>query len=213
MKRSAIYFILFSCIFASIVREAKSQVTLNALTPSLPYAPPGGSYLEGPYFQGYDIGGVGWTFTPTENILVTDVSAVLAPQVSIWLGTSQILASYNITTSDGNPESISPLLLLAGQNYAVSAQNPNFTGTTMYLLGSPTGASSLPLVTVSSYLTEFGNFNLSSTGQWTPIGSTDNTDYVSIGPNFQFQVVPEPRIIRLSILGFLFCVRKFKLLT
>jgi hypothetical protein len=207
-----LYFLLIGFCCYSMVCEAKAQGAFNALTPSLPYAPPGGSPLQGPYVELYVNGGVGWTFTPTANILVTGISSLFAPQVSIWLGTNQILTSFSYTPDANNLgsfEPIAPFLLSAGQNYAMSAQNPNFESAIQFLIGSTAGTG-LPLVSFSSYLTGFGDFNLSTNGVWTPFPSSNNTDIVSIGPNFQFQVVPEPSTIAFSLLGLLFCFRKLK---
>lgn len=185
-----------------------AQGTFNALTPSQPYTTSGGSYINGPYVAGYNNGGAGWTFTPTENLLVTSVSALFAQQVSVWLGTNTIMASYSIATPDGSLEPIAPLLLLAGQSYAISAQNTN-SSSTQYLIGSPTGTP-FTLVTVSSYLSGFGDYNLSPAGQWSPFASADNADFVSIGPNFQFQVAPEPGSLSLFLSGILLCPAIFK---
>ena len=188
---------------ALIACGSKAQGTLDALTPSPPY----NTGIYGPYVVGFFNGGVGWTFTPTSDLLVTGVSSLSAPQVSIWAGTNQILTTYSVAASDGSLEAIPPLLLFAGQNYAISTQNTNSSSTVFFQVGSLTGTT-FPLITISSYLTGFGNYNLSTTGQWTPFGSTDNTDVISIGPNFQFQVVPEPGITGLSILGLLFCSKR-----
>jgi len=183
---------------ALVACESDAQGTMNALTPNLPT----NEGVFGPYVVGYFNGGVGWTFTPTADLLVTGVSSFSAPQVSIWLGTNQVLASYPVANADGSFETISPLVLLAGQDYAISTQNTNFSSVIFFQVGSTTGTV-FPLVSVSSYLTGFGDFNLTTNEQWTPFDSTENTDIISLGPNFQFQVVPEPGVVALSILGLL----------
>jgi hypothetical protein len=209
MHRSTLYVLILGCVVVSFVREAKAQATRDALTPSLPI----NTGVAGPYPLSYVIGGIGWTFTPTADLLVTGISSS-APQVSFWLGTNQILETFdynNHTTTNYSIQPISPLLLSAGQNYSISTQNSNFTSSVNILIGSPTGVDGIPVVSISSYLTNYtGSFSVSINGDWNPIASPDNADYISLFPNFQFQVVPEPMSLELMILGFLFWFGKLK---
>jgi hypothetical protein len=167
---------------------------------SIPYSPtPLGSVQ----------GGAGWTFTPTEDLLVTAIAST-APQVNFWLDSNQVLASfdYSISNYDYSFESITPLLLLAGQNHSVSTQYPDFTSSVIVNDGSLSGDGG-PLVSISSYLSLYGYSLLTTSGQLTAYSS----DAVLPGPNFQFHVVSEPTIVEILAFGFIFCVRKLKPLT
>jgi hypothetical protein len=191
MKRPALYFLLFS-VFASIGRETKAQETLNAMT--LNSGPIEGSprAIQGeppPYSQFVIIvgsqGGDGWTFTPTENLLVTAIDSFSGTQISFWQGTNQILQSFDYTGTTYSFQPIAPLLLSAGQNYSISTQNPDFTSTVDFVLDGDFSSS--------PYLADIGNYTLSPSGQWSAFPS-DAMDIVLIGPNFQFQVVPPPML-------------------
>ena len=195
-------FLLLDCLLVSVERESKAQGTFSAITPNL--------QAGGVYFPGYMFsGGVGWTFTPTVDLIVVAISST-APQVSFWNGTNQILASFGYSNTAGSLEPIAPMLLLAGRNYAISTQHPDYASSITFAIGSPTGADGIAAVVISPYLTGFGSFALSSTAQWRLYPATDNADYAFLGPNFQFQVVPEPSSLGLSILGLLFCARKLQ---
>jgi hypothetical protein len=144
---------------------------------------------------GYVFGGVGWTFVPTSNLVVTGISST-AGKVSFWLGTNQVFASYDY--SGGYPsfpfQSIAPLLLFAGQSYAISAQNTNFTSEVVFMVFGPPSSNVYdpPPFGISSYISQFASYSLSTNAQWgSPLVSPPaNTNYLFFGPNFQFQVVP-----------------------
>jgi hypothetical protein len=55
----------------------------------------------------------------------------------------------------------------------------------------------------TSYLRQFGNYVLSQSNQWLPNPSppVSNAHFLYIGPNFQFQAVPQPTTFELLILG------------
>ena len=182
------------------------QGTFNAISY---YAPTDGSYA--PSVIGIVNGGVGWFFVPTLDLSVTAIYSS-GQQVSFWLGTNQSMVTYNYTNSSFQP--IPPLLLSAGQAYFISAQNSNFT--TMNILNfSSQGQYGIPTFTNSPYLTQFGNYELSQSGQWSPNPGSPpaNSDFFYLGPNFQFEVVPEPTSSELLILaavvfgGLFFCRR------
>jgi hypothetical protein len=151
--------------------------------------------------SGYVIGGVGWTFVPTSALLVTGIAAT-APQVSLWQGTNQIIANYDCLGAwPYNFQSITPLLLSAGQRYAISAQNSNFTSEVDFMVYGPPGGSVYdpPPFNLSPYISQFASYLLSSTGQWSPMTPPpNNTNYLGFGPNFQFQVVPSLTISQSS---------------
>ena len=200
--------ILIFCLLACIAPVAKSQGTLDALTSSFtvvsgpPNVPPFSQNIIS-FVQG----GAGWAFTPTENILVTAIAST-TPQVNFWIGSSPLANfNYSVGSYDYNFESITPLLLLAGQNYTVTAQYPNFTALVNVTAGSILGDAG-PTVSMSPSLSLNGYSLLTTNGQLT----TYSSDIVLLGPNFQFQVAPEPSTVGLSFLGLgLFsCTQKFR---
>ncbi len=172
---------------------------------------------------GYALQGVGWSFVPSADLSVTAVSST-APQVNFWLGTNQVIATFNYAGPYGGPptfqaptnfQAVSSLFLSAGQTYFISTQQTNFTDVVIVSVyglnqsGSPYGPTTF---TPSPYITQFASFYLSSSGQWSPTTTPgyDNANYAVLGPNFQFQVVPEPASIELSLLvvGVLFLRRR-----
>lgn len=145
-----------------------------------------------PSIVGFDSQGVGWTFVPTSDLLVTSVSSS-APQVNFWLGTNQVVASYNVTLGAGDYQPVSPMILLAGQQYAISATGTNLT--VYYVFGpNPEGSVYGPSpFNISPYLSQFASYLVSGNGDWSPLRPPpDHSSYLPYGANFQFQVVPEP---------------------
>ncbi len=144
--------------------------------------------------------GVGWSFVPTSDLLVTAISST-APQVSFWLGTNQVIANYNSTGSPTDFQSVSTLLLSQGQNYYISCQHSNFANPFGIFIFSRNGIDGLLPFTTSSYISQFASYYVSPSGQWSPtVTPPDNSNYLFVGPNFQFQVVPEPTSFELSLL-------------
>ncbi|MCX6895475.1 MAG: hypothetical protein NTZ16_08280 [Verrucomicrobia bacterium] len=186
---------LFSSLLASAVIDGKAQGTFDALIPITPIT---GGVLSA-YPLGYVNNGIGWTFTPNQDLVVTAISSS-ASQVIFWQGTNQVLASYAYPSAHDTLQPVSALFLSANQNYAVSTRNTDGLSSTVFHFGSPNGTDNLPLISVSPYLTGFGSFQVSVDGQWTAYPA-DNANYIFIGPNFQFQVVPEPRSMTLLIFG------------
>lgn len=161
---------------------------------------------------GYNNQGVGWSFVPTADLLVTGISST-APQVDFWLGTNQNIATYNyagpygryqsIRSIGGAPtnfQTIEPLLLFAGQTYFISTQQTNFSSSIGLYVYSLNGANSLSFIP-SPYISQFGSYYLSTNGEWSATTSpaSENVNYAFLGPNFQFQVVPEPTSLALII--------------
>jgi hypothetical protein len=156
-------------------RVLPAQGAMNALT----YVPYTGGKSSDIIVYNYT-GSVGWSFVPTSNLLVTAISSI-APQVSFWLGTNQVIASYNFAGSPTNFQTIPFLFLSAGQTYSISTQ---FTNTTfaVYPLGSGTDGTSF---SISPYISRFESyFGLPGSQS----GTTTNALFG--GPNFQFQFVP-----------------------
>jgi len=180
---------------------------MDAITPSFTVVsgPPNSIPPYSPNMLGFVLGGAGWEFTPTENLLVTSIAST-ASQVTFWAGANQLASfDYSVGSYDYSFESISPLLLLAGQNYSVTADYPNVTSTMIVDPGSISGDAG-PTVLIAPYVSLNGYSLMATNGQLT----TYSSDAVLLGPDFQFQVVPEPGIIGLSVLGYLFCIQKFR---
>jgi PEP-CTERM motif len=179
-----------------------AQGTMQALN----FAPPG--------VAGYTTNGVGWSFVPTSDLLVTAISAT-APQIDFWQGNGQLLAIYAYSGSYGsiptgpstNFQSVQPLLLTAGQTYFISAQSSNFSVQVGFFYFSQNGAGGLTSFAPSSDITGFASYYLSPNGQWSsPFTPTsDNLNYALLGPNFEYQVVPEPGSFGLFLIGVGIC--------
>jgi hypothetical protein len=184
---------LFSFLNFGAPQLTFAQGTLNAL-----------NIAPGPGVVGITPGGVGWSFVPTTDLIVTGISAT-APQVDFWLGTNQNIARYYYEDpySNGQPsfnagaptnfQAISNLLLSAGQTYFISTQYTNFTRYVDTFLYSLNGTNGITAFTTSPCISQFASYLLSTNGQWSPaVTPPDNSIYAFMGPNFQFQVVPEP---------------------
>ncbi len=190
--------LLVVCLALVFHHHATAQGTLNALTFSLGL--PGPSYAQD---------GVGWSFVPTSDLLVTGINSS-ASRVNFWLGTNQVIASYDyagppsglFTGPPTNFQPVASLVLNAGQTYFVSTQFPNFTNVVPLFTYSRNGLGEFPPFATSSYITQFASYLLSSSGEWTsPTTPPDlNTEFLFLGPNFQFQVIPEPTTLVLAAL-------------
>ena len=196
-------FLLF--LILAFPKFLAAQGTLNAVNIS-----PGGSVM------GYYPGGVGWSFVPTSDLLVTGISST-APEVDFWLGTNQNIATYNYSGpyqsgqfvfDSGGPtnfQAVSYLLLSAGQTYFISTQQTNFSSSVIvfvYSLNPSESPYDPTTFSVSPYIAQFASYYLSSSGQWSSTTTPpDNSNYILIGPNFQFQVVPEPTSFEFLIVG------------
>jgi hypothetical protein len=179
LLRSHFVTFMLGMLLLAFPRVLPAQEALDALT-YVPYT--GGSTPDIIVYN--DTGDVGWSFVPTSNLVVTAISSI-GTQVSFWLGTNQVIASYNFTGSPTNFQTIPPLLLSAGQTYSISTQ---FTNTTfvVYPLGSGTDGASF---SISSYISQFASyFGLPGSQSGT------STNDLFGGPNFQFQVVPSLNI-------------------
>jgi hypothetical protein len=152
---------------------------------------------------------VGWSFVPTANIAVTAISGS-GTQVSFWSSANQILATYDFSGPYGDAsgptasfQSITPLYLLEGQTYYVSTDNSDLSPFLDYIYGPPSGVPGGPVsFNTSAYLSQYAGYIIDSSGQWEPSTTPpDNADYLLLGPNFEFQVVPEPAASCLFFLG------------
>jgi len=83
----------------------------------------------------------------------------------------------------------------ARQTYFISTQNTNFYPSVYWVIFGLKGAGVFPASTFSPspYIQQFASYYLSSNGQWisptTP--ASENTNYLFLGPNFQFQYDPD----------------------
>ena len=171
-----------------------AQGTLNALT----YISPSPVYFGQGGIHSYVVGGVGWSFVPTSDLLVTSVYTYDGTQVTFWQGPSQIISNIDYPSLSGSFQPIAPLLLSAGQTYFISSQNSNLNLALNVVLYS----DELSPFTNSPYITQFENYQFSQSAQWSPFPDGANASVFSLGPNFQFQVVPEPTAFELLVLAF-----------
>jgi hypothetical protein len=156
-----------------------------------------------PSAQGND----GFQFQPTFPILVTALGyynrahpadLTLNHPVGIFdVATQALLTSTTVgpgSTLDGNfrYNAIAPLALIAGQSYMVVGFHPG-SATQDLAAATPPGLTIAPEITFQGY---FLNFNSSLTF---PTTNGGNTRF--FGPNFQFQVIPEPTSLALFGLG------------
>jgi hypothetical protein len=186
-------FILSACLFP---RPLIAQGNLNALT----YIYPSGGVFGPGGLRSYVVGGVGWSFVPTSDLLVTAVYTYNGTQVSLWQGASQVITNMAYTSISGDFQAVTSLLLSAGQTYFISTQNSDLSSSMNVVVYSSQGQSGISPFTSSPYITQFADYQFSQSGQWSPSPAGDNASYLYLGPNFQFQVVPEPTSFELFLL-------------
>lgn len=144
------------------------------------------------FFVGYVIPGVGFTFVPTTNLLVTQVgyyaNILSQPLVRVWSGTNEI-ASYDLSpdpvTYDMVYSNVPPLSLIAGQTYSITLQdgplssnNPVVVAAWFGTVLAPEIGSYVPIQLVSD-----GTFNNLADPTNAPTNSP-----LFLGPDFQYQV-------------------------
>jgi len=191
-KRFTLQCITFAASVALLVFPGHSaaQSTYQAMN----FTPPGA--LD------YTYEGVGWSFVPTSDLLVTAVNST-APQVMFWQGTNQAIATYDYTGPYGSEEgaptnfqAIPFLPLSAGQLYSISTQYSNFTSLIfLYAFANNGYGGSPPYITPftnSSYISQFASYYISPSGEWTSTTTppSENVNALALGPNFQFQLAP-----------------------
>lgn len=169
---------------------------------------------------------LGWTFQPTSDLEVTALGAfdyILSGsqqiQVGLWDASGVLLASeiINASSTPNNQslyQSIPSALLIANQTYYLAA----------YLMNSPAGSFSFYVVgpdvtepngyaTVSPEI-QIGSIAYTSDAGFTfPSATEGSAGDAVVGPNFQFQTVPEPSTFCLlgsGIAGWLLMRRKVK---
>jgi len=152
-------------------------------------------------FGGEPTGNDGEFFTPTISIWVTALGYVnpgssIGNDVGLYdVSTTTLLASTTITSSStlsGNflYQTITPVLLTAGNDYAVSGLYTAGNGALGYTADSGVGAA--PEITFDGYKYDSSSsLDLPTISYATPI----------FGPNFQYIPVPEPTTLTMIIAG------------
>ena len=165
--------------------------------------------------------GIGWSFTSTQDILVTGIYGS-APSVEFWQDSTQPLATFTYNGSgiippsaSGDFQTITPLLLLGGHVYLVSCSDPQFSIIPVAVYAK--NQAELKTFSVSPLLTGYAEYFLSPDNQWTSIATAgvtaDNVNYFLLGPNFQFiTATPEPSTVAMILLGIalLLPLRKYR---
>ena len=161
----------------------------------------GGVYSQGIWGYVTDAT-VGWTFSPSENILVSSLgwlggtNASLGVRVGLWAEDGTLLRSATIDNNDqifnGSAyEAISPIFLPANETFVVAASIPGQTFGFLGFLNSPTTNSITYINAASS--PENGGFIFPTT--------TSNDEGFLPATTFLFQSVPEPSEFALGSLG------------
>jgi hypothetical protein len=152
-------------------------------------------------FAGEPTGNDGLFFTPTISMWVTALGYVkpgssTGDRVGLYnVSTTALLASTTITTSStlsGNflYNTIAPVLLTAGNQYAVSGLYLAGNGAVGYTANSGVGAA--PAITFNGYKYDSnGSLDLPTISYTPPI----------FGPNFEYVPAPEPMTMMIIITG------------
>lgn len=161
---------------------------------------------------------LGWTFQPTANIDVTALGAfsyVLQNpgnlEIGLWNASGTLLASSTISVTgiSGTTvyQSITPLMLLAGQTYYLGACSPT-ASLYFYVVGPDSDSGGSATMSPEIQL-GIAAYNTGSSFAF-PGTTTGNPGDAIIAPNFQFQVVPEPSVSCLlsSVTVILFAIRQ-----
>ncbi len=128
--------------------------------------------------SGYTTAGVGWSFVPATDIIVTGIFST-APQVDFWQGSNQVIATYYYAGSpfqgSTNFQPVQPLHLTARKTYFISTQQTNFSSIVLeliYGLGAINDNSTT--FTPSPYIQQFASYYLSTNLLWSsPAGWND----------------------------------------
>jgi hypothetical protein len=194
-----IYRSFLSFALVSVCGRAVGQAPFEAITVVSNGAP---GYVNG--------GGVGWMFTPTVNIRVTGVGGCCNSPLSLqfWDGTNQVISSYMTSFhTEFQYDAIEPLSLVAGHRYGISLTGPTVVFVSYGRPGvvdTNNGTYPVGAFYTSDYLDGFANYRVSDTMGWLPNPAPpNNTNAFFFGPAFQFQVVPEPSVACLLVIGIL----------
>jgi hypothetical protein len=156
---------------------------------------------------GYAIGGGGFAFSPTASLSVTSLGfgggdlSYQNYQLSLWDSGGNVLSTAEVSTgssfyNQSYYENIAAVTLTPGQTYylraagvinGVWAGNVVDVGQTGFFSVSP----QISYLGIATGLDANGSFP----------NSLDLATAYLIGPNFQFQVVPEPSLLALGCIG------------
>jgi hypothetical protein len=165
-------------------QELHSQPTFDALT----------------FGPGINVVGVcspppGWTFVPTTDLRVVAVGclpeSLREVEVRFWAGTNQVIGSYLIEAvpEQGYIVAYQPadLTLKAGAPYSISIWGDGI-GVQMFQRQSYDGTATF---STSPFISHFACFQVwTNNNVWSPWPSAlGNSDMLSLGPTFQFQVL------------------------
>lgn len=161
---------------------------------------------------GFIYGGVGWSFVPNTNLLVTWVGSGSIPlvdgwptddEVTFWTSPTTPIANYSgdqiATPLDWETNyvgygQISPLRLAAGRQYYVTqgAGSNSFLAVAAYQsLGYTSPDEPMPPFQPAAELIYAGLYDGDLTNN--PLeASSYQTDFLILGPTFRFQVLPGP---------------------
>lgn len=153
--------------------------------------------------------GAGWTFTPTADLVMTDLGKagawITSPMevVRLWDASGGLLLST--TNFTGSPDAsgiiyspVAPVTLLSGQSYLIDIS----PGDGFVLLGAYTASTSAPTETefkLAPHLSGFSCALLLSPGQLDPQSLTSS--HLLLGPTFRYYVIPEPGVGSFLIFG------------
>jgi hypothetical protein len=177
------------CALAGVSRAAAPTAALTF--------PDGGSGISGTLS-----GGVGWSFVPTTNITLTSVGYLDLAEpggnpnvvVTLWSGTTNVLASYTGITDPLAPQSsivtgaIPPLTLTAGKTYTITAHlAPLASSQIAAELYDNAGDYGYNPFEVAPQLSQFRGVLLGQNGVISPVFSPPDDQVVFyLGPTFSF---------------------------
>ena len=154
--------------------------------------------------------GVGWSFVPAVEIRILELGLdnnSSTMNVTLWTSALEPIRSDTITPLFGEfgetYQSISPVVLLAGSQYYISAQLPT---------GSLGGTASMVVNgggRIAPQLEGFTSYFVHTDDTWhssTPVYG----DTLFLGPTFRFEVVPEPGSITIGMMGVASLIFRFR---
>jgi Domain of unknown function (DUF4082) len=152
---------------------------------------------------------LGWTFQSQTDINVTALGAfndVLHNsgnlEIGIWNSSGDLLTSSLValtgTSSDSVYQSVTPVMLTAGQTYYLGAYSPSQT-VYFYVVGPDSDTHGYAIMSPEIQLGGLA-FNTNSVFAFPSSTEGQPSDAV-VMPNFQFQAVPEPSTVCLLVGG------------
>jgi hypothetical protein len=156
-----------SCLTLALCFQSSTRADTTAVTPA------------GLDFSGFVNGAVGFSFTPTTNLAVTQVgyldNGATAPIIKFWSDTNYVFASFNLAPGSGGNVMVYSnvtLTLFAGQRYSVTVQDG--TSSPITFNGHTTFQVATQLSDYAGKIVLTNNFNNYGSG------------YYFQGPDFKF---------------------------